>query len=712
MDMDEAQVKYVLEQLDAGFKENEIKDVLTENGYSQELISQIFTEVKKRMAKHASSRDKEKSVEEKEIEEPEAESTPIVEGTESNDVAIKEKPLPASSTHSSDSKEEGSELPQRRSVALPIIFIGMALILFGTVAFASFAGLIKISNPFSGILDIFDTPPYDEQTLLPELKEGFSAIKSANYIATFSMQAVEKDSDTYLLPKESRMEGYEEGMAYLSYIPADLSASAEVKGNFELTEGESPDTYTRFSGEYKTDDFSFNADVELVLAKIEGLFIRINRMPSLFLFDFSSIKGDWVHVIDTPLGEFMSEEEVGNEEDVEQSKFVFEQLTKYQALDLKSDPEKTELNGEKVYKYNFTINQPAFKAFLEDTISELDERYAEDSILPVSEYTPEKIEMATNPAYIEYMNTHMTTHIWVGKDGIPRRLGITFRVAIDDDLVSRTVIVSEDSSKRSWLRAERIEAEIYYNENEFSYEGFCGTLEENSQFLDTSEWVFDCNDSETEYALDVLLGDGQGSECIDSTGYYDASSILLVGNTFCSSDVKNTTSPEPNQELEADRQVNIAFSIELRNINEPIAVEVPEDALTLEEAIEKVPALELFINEVSDVPNQTMDDIIQTRINAERVNAEIYFAEHEFTYSGFCDSIALSLEVDLSAVDSCYDAEQSYVLEALLHNGEYHCVDSSGSVSVSSFPQAEMTDGVAQCVDVLSGDDVQVQLIQ
>ena len=89
-----------------------------------------------------------------------------------------------------------------------------------------------------------------------------------------------------------------------------------------------------------------------------------------------------------------------------------------------------------------------------------------------------------------------------------------------------------DASAKTSMNNLRSQAEIFYNNNSFSYSGACADADvqalRTAANAQTNNTV-DCNDSATEYAAGVLLRNGD-LFCVDSTGFSGIRGNTALGN--------------------------------------------------------------------------------------------------------------------------------------------------------------------------------------
>ena len=468
-------------------------------------------------------------------------------------------------------------------------------------------------------------------------------------------------------------------------MPSDFNIEGPLEGMFDSDNTRlHTDSYTKLTGSYSGVDFSLYEPVwSLCVSQTEGMFIKVNRMPSLFMFDFGPVKGEWIHIIEAPLdelydeiyGEFVEENVVpADDSESQQAKRVYELIDKHQVLVAVGEPVAEIVDDVKLYKYTMTVNQPALEPFLIDAKTTLDNEFGEESVLADFELD-EEIKRVTSSAYVDFINTHFKFSVWARDDGIPVRLVLDGRLAIDNDVVTEMYEFDDDSWKRSQVEGMAREAGWYKNLNG-SYEGYCES-EDYLWYVEwNSEYTFDCNATADAFAVDVVLD--EGAHCVDSTGYAGGGSILLVGDTVCTQELEEVVPAEP------ERQVNFSVAIEFTNINEPMQVEIPQETMSIEEAAEVVPILEVFVggvlNNMQEAETNALDATAMAVLNNARVDAELHYVDNNLSYAGFCSSEAVTDLVDeYDLVITCNDQADAYVVDVELSDS-YHCIDSTGYI--------------------------------
>lgn len=489
--------------------------------------------------------------------------------------------VPGAIPQRQESQEGGevthAEPSSAKKVLLPFFIALLVVFVVGGVALAARMGYMSI--PF------LSGAPFNEDKIIEEVVRSLGEIETATYTATLAIESAERDEDVSEIP-EQFIEAPEDewGMSLAEVwggmIPPDFKVNFSLSGTLENDSELSPNSYTQLTADLTTDDFAMHGDVEFITTSANDVYIRVNRIPSLF-FDLSGIKGEWVHVV-TP--DDVDEETADLFDDqsgelfLEQFKLLSELAQKHSYLVVVGSPTKEQINGESVYRYQLAVNAESADAFYKETYETLEREYGEDSLWYGS--TVHDLEMRTSNAYIEHMNHHAPMYVFARRDGTIARMAVDARLAFGGDEVP---------------------------------------------------------------AL-------------------------------------------------ADRQVNVYLAIDLSDVNEPTSVTVPGDALTLEEAAERVPFLGLMMGSMNEARVRGEDAAKKASVNVLRAEAELHWDENwdgnRGSYENFCVvAEGLVAENNPDWHFHCEDTPTSYLAEVELANGDYHCVDYtgfSGEIWVSS----------------------------
>ncbi len=554
---------------------------------------------------------------------------------------------------------------------------------------------------------LFGRAPYAESVLLQDIARGASSITSAQFTFAIAATSAPLDADVYLLPDALKKElGDTTGI--LSLLPKEFSLTANVSGQFDTTT-KLPETSTKIAGAYITPDFTANVDVELILSQDKGAFVRVNRMPSLFMLDLSAIRGQWVHIIEEPLTSlatnYASSSEADKAKRVAQLKLFLEYADKNQIFTLVGAPVAEKVGEMGAYKYTLVLNQVGLKTFFAELKPVLDAQYGVGGHF-LSRLTPDTIAVFTSAAFVDYANIHTQYQVWAGSDGVPLQFEIVTRTAIDDD-AKMTLFgtrMDENQSKRFALATPTLKYSLdsYKRSHAGSLKGFCQYQVERTQRIYPA-WKLECTESATGYAMSLPLD--QGTYCSDSAGYVGYGIITNSQTPLCT----HMAAPVvPVVEAKPERQVNSSVKITLSHINEPVVITIPSDAMTREAANKLVPMLQYFSpgkkTSTFDVPTFPVGSIptasasaavraadagLKSKIINSRAQAEIYYTTKS-SYKGFC----LTPDAPKGVGVSCYDATDKYVVSTHLSTGRSYCVDSTGfsaELASSSLSQLKTT---------------------
>lgn len=492
-------------------------------------------------------------------------------------------------------------VPQTARTGLIVGLIAVFLILGGTIA-AAMTGVLNlgISNPFS-------SAPYAEETILSEIVAGFQKIERSGYAVNLTVESVDKDRDTYLLPDEFLINDYDELSAALVYIPEDMKLQGSVSGNFDIENPREPSGYVQLAGSYETDSFTAKADVEAMVVHNEGAFLKVNAMPSLFFFDFSSIKGEWVQLADSSLSEDIIDDVQDELQDMEiddlyESLFALAQ--EHQVFTVAAGPTKESLESGVAYKYTLALNHVNLEAFFEDVIREYgrsegaSNREIEEAIEELKEEFNFTDAGYLSPAFVEYVNKHYNLVIWARGDGVPVKIGMEARLPVDIDVLVQQEAQQEDRARESQVQRMvsgfNMSYSWYGEEDEIETvpnEDFCDSDTVARNLQSYRIWGYDedlniaCTATEDAYGVSVELSTTE--YCVDSEGFAERDARIGQDGT-CESFTPEPVETEPR---EAERQVNASLYLEFTDINNAKNITAPSDFLTPEEVMERNPML-------------------------------------------------------------------------------------------------------------------------
>ncbi len=561
-------------------------------------------------------------------------------------------------------ESQNTPVRSKKPFVLVAIIATIVFLLVGTVM-AAWTGFLPVPNFLGNMLG---SGPYSTATPLQDIATGISDITSADFTVALQIEDEPLDSDVYLMPEEFVKEVGNPAMM-LSLLPTDFAIDASLSGQFDKTETLS-DTSLHIKGSYETPDFSAFVDVESILSKENGLYVRVNRMPSLFMLDLSAVRGTWVHLIEEPLQDmastYLGDEVADKEKRMEQLELFIAQADKHHVFEIVGAPQREKLNNKTAYKYTFILNQDTLKDFFEDSIKVFDDKFGEGQHF-LSTLTEEQIAIFSNEEFIKYANAHTQYHVWARGDGVPMQLEIETRTAVDDDAKANLFgsSMTEDERKQNALTSFSYYNDLYLRQNNNSFTGFCARQISSYQVV-YQDWDIMCGETSKGYAVAIDLD--YGSYCVDSSGYIGYGTVDSALSTKCTKQPDPVIPPKP--EAAAERQVRSSLKLTFNSINEPVSIPIPEDAMSHDEAVKKVPALDMF-GQMQRARESGSDASQKSRLSSARADAEIYYTESN-SYAGFCDSPS----APENAV--CGDKAQSWFAYSSLTNGQIFCVDATG----------------------------------
>ncbi len=192
-----------------------------------------------------------------------------------------------------------------------------------------------------------------------------------------------------------------------------------------------------------------------------------------------------------------------------------------------------------------------------------------------------------------------------------------------------------DAMRKSSTNFLRVDAELYYESNSSSYDGFCESTAVY-QTINDDNIAIDCNDTTQEYALSTRLTDGT-YYCIDSDGNTGTYKESLKGTTLC---------------------------LNNRSANET----------KVERTLKYVAPTE-----------EEVDRGIVDGVQAVVLLGDNYYAMTKDGYGGFCatKSYLDYQERFLPNQLRCIANDFSFAITAFLYNGNHYCLDSNGYARIS-----------------------------
>lgn len=518
-----------------------------------------------------------------------AKSKPVTNSTETESATV----VPQSSHTENNpptTPHPSSQVPVSSATASVTIFspLLISLVLGGIFIVAGVLAWF-FGAPLS-LMGLFGGAPYNEDTFTQDVFAGITKISASDFTLEFSATAAAVDEDVYVLPAHID-KALEYPFVGLSVLPTDFTVGGAIAGTFSLDDKKS-DSYTKMSGFYETPDLTMNIDAELLLSQMEGVFLKVNRFPSIMMLDFSPVREEWLHIWEEPLddtfGDWADSQE-DKENTAEQLTLLLQYADKYKIFTTTADPVKEKINGETAYKYTLVLNADGLAEYLKTSKTEFDTRYgSRDHVF--SDLTEEILELYSDKEFMEYIATHSVYELWARPNGVPIQFSIKNRIAIDSSVSYMDMYSNTDVFAKSFLANLRAEAEIYAFDAG-GYEGFCTKVSELS-YLD-NEYI--CNDSDTGFAVAMELKESYW--CVDYTGFSGEKSIQ--GSDLVCSDAPKKQ-PVATQTPVPDRQINTTAIFTFNNINNPSLVVIPQNVISRDELIKKVPLLSYLLPAASE----------------------------------------------------------------------------------------------------------------
>jgi hypothetical protein len=266
-----------------------------------------------------------------------------------------------------------------------------------------------------------------------------------NYTVTFNQKSI--NNYYYFSGRPMAFEivdAFSNSDELFSSLPSSLNVAFGISGIMSKKADDNRDTYLQGTADVDLGDFIVNADVEFI-KKAEDYFVRINKMPTFFFFDFSSIKKQWVQIdledetlefisprtvqdaltdefglfgVNTSTSNTQSSEDAGkNAKDAALMVLSVGEKTGFIGV---GDPSSETRNGEKTLRYPIRFEKTKLKAFYTELTKALKDRFGDSAATRYDEQMAKQLEQKNVGELIDYLNNSSAINMWVAqKTGYP-----------------------------------------------------------------------------------------------------------------------------------------------------------------------------------------------------------------------------------------------------------------------------------------------------
>lgn len=308
---------------------------------------------------------------------------------------------------------------------------------FITALLGGFFFVYLFMNETLDFTSLLSEPPFPKEEVATKWHEKVSAIKSARYIAKISVVSEPRDDDAYPLPpspSEKQSSSRDDVFTVsdlVEMIPSDFKLSLGTAGEFGVRSS-STSLWNKFSGSIDLGDLLVTADVELISTAIGKWYLRINRMPSAFFFDISSVKKQWIEIEDEKLAELFEEfDNIEPSEEMDRSLLLWSLIEKNDFLTSVDEPERELVDGNVAYKYRLSLKQEMAETFFTELRTMMMRQYP-NWFLTRALFDAD-IAYLSDPNTIAYLNDNIPIYVWFTPDGLPKKISIQPRVVVDEE---------------------------------------------------------------------------------------------------------------------------------------------------------------------------------------------------------------------------------------------------------------------------------------
>lgn len=233
-----------------------------------------------------------------------------------------------------------------------------------------------------------------------------------------------------------------------SYLPVEFSFEAGFSAAADW-KSQNADWTANVSGNGDFGDLSYKVNID-ILKKQEDYFLKINNIPSLFLFDLSNLKGQWIRISsqEKPKSETRSYDMVSSltsqvpefEKSYKETKGEFLQLIKKAAqfaddeklIKFKNKPSTETVDGKKVTRYDLTLRKESILPFYKKVYEEVNNGNYKNIQLFSDSGLVEYLQSEEFNQVYDYYNSNTSISLFVDDQGFPVEIRNTFRLIPPD----------------------------------------------------------------------------------------------------------------------------------------------------------------------------------------------------------------------------------------------------------------------------------------
>lgn len=280
-----------------------------------------------------------------------------------------------------------------------------------------------------------------------------------------------KDTRPLYLSSRPPQNIYEAINENIEMVPKDINAKLSFDAKSNIVD-DNVDLELNLSADGDLGDITYKVDVDFI-KKSEDYYVKINNFPSMFLMFMPFPKDEWILLSEeyTGIENYLIGSEIYSEPQDDQ-KFketlatVLRSADRNQLLKFTKKPQKDNLNGKVVYKYDIQINGDGLEPFLQDIMSEIRnsnyDNFGDEHIVEL-ENMIEYVNGDDFKSVLEYYTKNTKNILWVDSDGFPVKVeSINRLVPSSDKLFDRQFLLTLSMSLLDINKETKIEAPQTY----------------------------------------------------------------------------------------------------------------------------------------------------------------------------------------------------------------------------------------------------------
>jgi hypothetical protein len=294
---------------------------------------------------------------------------------------------------------------------------------------------------------------FDTLAAVHAIKNAYGYVSTSTIVSGQTVTFTKNSPQYVYLPTEPPKPFLEQLAEYMRSLPPEVSVRGSAGASATWKRDGLPDWLFNIDASGTLGDLTYAVNAE-ALKKDTDYYFRINKIPSLFLGSFASLKGQWIKVSTKTATTTATNNGMYNEFSylkndlprVEKAykdarvemagtlKKIAEIADSEKVLEITNNPHKEKVNGRDLYRYDLVPKETAIVSFYKKIMAENQTRKGTllGSLPLHDEGLLEYLESAEFKETFDYYKKNTATSLWVDAAGYPAILKYTIRVVPPD----------------------------------------------------------------------------------------------------------------------------------------------------------------------------------------------------------------------------------------------------------------------------------------